>query len=207
MDLRKQAKAVVFLVATFPFASSCSGPLPLTTAILPEHDSAYLERLNTHHFDGRTAYLTWKAEETGRSSEDLAKADEALSSTKNPFDAYANADAVSRGAVIYKYHCARCHGDDARGHGPSALATHPANDFRAFSQRFASGLHRGAPRRWFKSISEGFGDPVDYPDEPRGPAMPAFGDKLTREQIWLVITYLQTLDARAPQSHGPTASK
>ncbi len=65
-----------------------------------------------------------------------------------------------------------------------------------FGKRFAVTLHGGAPRAWFKKISEGFGAPVTYPTGP-GTAMPAFKDVLAREQIWLVITYLQSLDAYA----------
>lgn len=177
----------------------CSGPLPLPTAIRAEDESAYLERLNAANYNGRAAFLAWMAEERQQNAASLEVQDRELSPTKNPFDAYNDAVAVSRGAVIYKFHCARCHGDDARGRGPSALADHPANDFHSFGNRFASTLHRGAPRRWCKSITEGYGDTVQYPDGP-GKAMPAFGDKLTREQVWLVITYLQSLDARKPIS-------
>jgi len=150
--------------------------------------------------------LNWMAEERRQDVATLEERDRALSATRNPFDAHTDYDAVGRGAVLYKFHCARCHGDDARGRGPSALPDHPANDFHSFANRFASTIHRGAPRRWFKSISEGYGDTLDYPDGP-SPAMPAFGDKLTREQIWLLITYLQSLDVYAPKAAStPRAS-
>ncbi|MCB9852676.1 MAG: c-type cytochrome [Phycisphaerales bacterium] len=201
------AKPLVAIIV-FPLVlQSCSGPVPLTDAIEPEHDSAYLEYLNAEHMDGRAAYLTWKRAESGKPIDELEHQDAALSSTRNPFDAYADADAVSRGAVLFKYHCARCHGDACRGNGPSVLPDHPANDFHAFGQRFAATLHRGAPRRWFKSITEGTGDIVSYPDEQPGPAMPAFGTKLTREQVWLLITYLQSLDARFPGTGNAAASE
>jgi len=72
----------------------------------------------------------------------------------------------------------------------------PTKDFHAFGKRFAVTLHKGAPRSWFRKINEGYGDTVTYPDG-AGPAMPAFGQKLAREQIWLVITYLQSLDVYA----------
>lgn len=77
------------------------------------------------------------------------------------------------------------------------LATHPTKDFHAFGKRFAVTLHGGAPRAWFKKISEGYGETVNYPSG-SGPAMPTFKDTLAREQIWLAITYLQSLDACAP---------
>lgn len=187
-------------------ALNCSGPQPLTTAIRPGDQHAYMERLNAANYDGRAAYLAWKSDEFREDLASLEKQDLALSETKNPFDAYKDFAAVSHGAVIYKFHCARCHGDDGRGHGPSILPGHPANDFHSFGNRFASTLHRGAPRRWFKSISEGYGDMLNYPDGATK-AMPAFGDKLAREQIWLVITYLQTLDAKAKQSDSPDGSQ
>ena len=43
---------------------------------------------------------------------------------------------------------------------------------------------------------------LDYPTGP-SQAMPAFGDVLAREQIWLVVTYLQSLDMYAQPA--PTA--
>lgn len=203
----RNAKPIVAIMALLPALQSCSGPVPLTDAIQPRHDVAYLEHLNAEHMNGRAAYLNWTSAESGKPIAELEKQDAALSTTRNPFDAYTDADALSRGAVLFKYHCARCHGDDASGKGPSVLPDHPANDFRAFGQRFAATLHRGAPRRWFKSITEGTGDIVTYPDEPQGPAMPAFGNNLTREQVWLLITYLQSLDARFPGDADSTASE
>jgi mono/diheme cytochrome c family protein len=201
------AKCLIVLISLSLIPASCSGPVPMSQVIRPEDDAAYLERLNTENHDGRIAYLKWKAEETGRSIDDLKEEDKAFSRTRNPFDAYTDSVALSRGAVLYKYHCARCHGDDVRGNGPAVLPGYPAKDFHDFGQRFASTLHRGAPRSWFKKITQGYGDQVNYPDEPIGPAMPAFGDKLTREQIWLLITYLQSLDARLPDASKRVATE
>lgn len=185
---------------------NCSGPQPLTKAIRASDEHAYVQRLNAANYDGRAAFFAWMADERRIDLASLETRDRSLGETRNPFDAYEDAAAVSRGAVIYKLHCARCHGEDARGRGPAALIDHPANDFHDFGNRFASTLHRGAPRRWFKSISEGYGDTLQYPDGPSR-AMPAFGDKLAREQIWLVITYLQSLDAKAPRSATPSNSR
>lgn len=194
--------AVSFLLAGI----SCSGPQPLSIAIRATDEDAYVQRLNAANYNGRAAFFAWMADERRIDLAAIETRDRSLGETKNPFDAYQDAAAVSRGAVIYKLHCARCHGVDARGRGPAALVDHPANDFHDFGNRFASTLHRGAPRRWFKSISEGYGDTLQYPDGPSR-AMPAFGDKLAREQIWLVITYLQSLDAKAPRSAPPSNSR
>lgn len=177
---------------------SCAGPQPLSVAIDPQDESAYLEVINKANLNGRQAFADWMARERGTSPAEILRRDADLSRTHNPFDAYHDKQAVSRGAVIYKIHCARCHGEDARGHGPSVLPGHPANDFKTFGNRFAATLHRGAPRKWFRVISNGTGDEVQYPDE-KTTAMPPFAETLAREQIWLVITYLQSLDMHAAQ--------
>ncbi|MFQ5492290.1 MAG: c-type cytochrome [Phycisphaerae bacterium] len=175
---------------------SCAGPQPLSVAIDPQDEAAYFEAVNQVNLNGRLGFANWMARERGLTPAEVLRRDEDLSSTRNPFDAHRQPQAVSRGAVIYKLHCARCHGQDARGQGPSVLAGHPANDFKTFQNRFAATIHRGAPRRWFRIIRDGAGEVVDYPNETTT-AMPAFGDKLAREQIWLVITYLQSLDCHA----------
>jgi len=176
--------------------TSCAGPQPLHVAIRPQDEAEYLSFANDADLDGRIAFARWMAGERGTTAQAVLDADRQLSETKNPFDAYHDPQAVSRGAVIFKVHCVRCHGADARGHGPATLADHPAGDFKSFGKRFAATLHRGAPRKWFRVIRDGTGDVVQYPDGP-SPAMPPFGDTLAREQIWLVITYLQSLDAYA----------
>lgn len=175
---------------------SCAGPQPLPMAIHPQDHDTYVSRLNASNADARAAYADWMASERKSTSEEVLRADTRLSQTRNPFDAHRDPQAVSRGAVIYKMHCARCHGDDARGQGPSTLADYPATDFKSFGKRFAATLHRGAPRKWFRVIRDGSGDLVEYPDG-HMTAMPAFGGKLTREQTWLVITYLQSLEMHA----------
>lgn len=184
---------------------SCAGPQPLHRAIYRHDEEGYVAHLNDANGDAATAYVNWMAGERGTTADKILDADKRVSETRNPFDAYRDPRAVSRGAVIYKLHCARCHADDARGHGSSTLKDYPATDFKTFGKRFAATLHRGAPKKWFRVIREGNGELVDYPDE-RTTAMPAFGNKFTREQIWLVITYLQSLDAHArrPQATAHT---
>lgn len=175
---------------------ACSGPQPLNVAIRAADESAYTEALDQHASSPRDAFLAWKASLTGKPVAELATADAALSTTSNPFNANRDPVAVSRGAVIYKAHCMRCHGEEVRGGGKDMLPEHPCKDFHAFGKRFAVTLHGGAPRAWFGKISEGFGPEVRYPGG-SSRAMPAFGDQLAREQIWLVITYLQSLDVYA----------
>jgi len=177
---------------------NCAGPQSLRVAIDPEDEAAYVAFANDVNLNGRQAFANWMSKERGISPDEVLRRDAKLSSTHNPFDANHDRQAVSRGAVIYKIHCLRCHGADARGHGPASLAGHPANDFKTFASRFAATIHRGAPHKWFRVIRDGTGEIVEYPDE-KTTAMPSFSQKLTREQIWLVITYLQSLDVYAKQ--------
>jgi mono/diheme cytochrome c family protein len=181
------------LLLTLAVMTGCSGPVPLHRAIWPRHERELGQMRGCLAATPREAWYALQAERETRSVEQVRQDDEALATTRNPFDARSDAEAVSRGAVIFREYCARCHGTDARGGGPHLLATHPAKDFHAFGKRFAVTLHGGAPRSWFRKISEGCGDEVQYPDG-LNRAMPAFGDQLAREQIWLAVTYLQSLD-------------
>lgn len=197
---KKWGVAVPVLIALMlTFILNCAGPQPLSVAIDPQDESEYVTKLNAANADARKAYASWMAQEQNSTMEQVLRVDGQLSETRNPFDAHNDPQAVSRGAVMYKMHCARCHGDDARGQGPSTLTEHPATDFKTFGKRFAATAHRGAPRKWFRVIRDGSGDPVTYPDGEMT-AMPPFGNSLTREQIWLVITYLQSLDIDAEKS-------
>lgn len=175
----------------------CAGPQPLSMAIRPADQDEYVKRLNKENYNGRLAWLKWQAERRGSSVIELEEADRAIPANRNPFDAYDDPAAVSLGAVIFKFHCARCHGDDAAGGGPALLPGSKAKDFHAVKPRIASTLYRGRPVKWFRDIHDGRGNTVQYPDEAPGPEMPAFGNKLAREQIWLVITYLQSLNMHA----------
>jgi len=168
-------------------------------AIDPHDQDAYVSRLNDSNGDAKLAYVKWMAAERDSTPDQVLHTDASLSQTRNPFDSRHDPQAVSRGAVLYQVHCARCHGEDATGHGPSTLSAYPATDFKTFGKRFGATIHRGAPRKWFRVIRDGSGDLVDYRDG-RTAAMPAFGENLTREQIWLVITYLQSLDIHAPRA-------
>jgi mono/diheme cytochrome c family protein len=178
------------------FNAGCAGPQPLRQAIRPADLSGYSAALNASNGDARLAFARWMAPQRGITPERLLQDDAGLSTTRNPFDAHKDSEAISRGAVMYQLHCARCHGDDAAGRGASTLPDYPTTSFKTFGKRLAATLHRGAPRKWFRVIRDGSGEEVDYP-EGRMSAMPALEDKLTREQAWLTITYLQSLDVHA----------
>lgn len=198
-NMRRIGRCGAVIVGCTVFASSCAGPQRLSHAIRDEDRVAYTEALNAANGDAQSAFARWMSEERGTGADQLIQEDTALSAVRNPFDAHRDAAAVSRGAVLYEIHCGRCHGEDASGGGPSSLPDYPATSFKTFGKRIGAALHRGAPKKWFRVIRDGSGELVDYPDG-RTRAMPAFGEQFTNEQIWLVITYLQSLEMHAPRS-------
>lgn len=100
-------------------------------------------------------------------------------------------DAVSlqRGEVLYKMHCALCHGDTGRGDGPIVEfwreeANRPADllETRIVTQPDGA---------LYLTITEGFG------------AMPALSENLTPRQRWDVINYVRSLQGKtAAQTQG-----
>ncbi len=173
---------------------ACAGPQPVDRAARPGDESAYARALLTQDNDPAKAFLAMRADELGISLDQASARDLALSTTRNPFNARRDPAAVSRGAVVYRHHCADCHGLNADGRGTRLPNPLTQADFHDFSHRFAATLHGGAPRTWFKKITGGY--TAEKPD-PDGvyPEMPAFDRTLAREQVWLAITYLQSLDA------------
>jgi mono/diheme cytochrome c family protein len=94
---------------------------------------------------------------------------------------------VQRGAAIYDAQCASCHGVTGLGDGPGArrLKPPPAH----------LGWLAGVPASrvdayMFWATSEGGGGRF-------GTGMPAYKDKLTTDEIWSVIGYIQ---ARLPKA-------
>lgn len=185
-----------FATATAFIITGCSGPQPLNVAIRPADEAAYTQALEQAANSPRQAFFALKAHESGKANDELEQLDTQLSTTNNPFDARSDHAAVSKGAVIYKVHCARCHGENADGRGPAMPVALATLDFHSFSKRFAATIHGGAPKAWFLKINEGFNSETTGLDG-KLLAMPAFRDVLAREQIWLTITYLQSLDMNA----------
>jgi cytochrome c oxidase cbb3-type subunit III len=83
-----------------------------------------------------------------------------------------SAEAAAAGKVLFgKMNCAGCHGYDLTGRmGPDLTDN--------------SWLYGGKPGEIFHTISEG---------TPRG--MPSWKDQLTPEQIWQLVTYIQSKHA------------
>ena len=83
---------------------------------------------------------------------------------------------------------------NADGAGTDLAQPVEALSFHDFGTRFAVTLHGGAPKKWFRTINEG-ADPleVDWTDQPI--VMQGYKEQLSREQIWLLVTYLQSINA------------
>ncbi|HEX4709164.1 cytochrome c [Phenylobacterium sp.] len=93
---------------------------------------------------------------------------------------------AQRGAAIYEANCASCHGADGLGDGPASRTLKPPP----------------AQLAWLAKLPPSRLDPFMYWSVADGGArlktdMPSFKGKLTDEQIWSVIGYIQ---ARLPKA-------
>jgi mono/diheme cytochrome c family protein len=91
-------------------------------------------------------------------------------------------DSIARGKADFAANCVACHGVNGKGDGPLAQTFNPpAADFTS-AHAF---LHVDAEFfNWIRS-----GKP--------GTAMPAFGSKLTDNDIWDVINYIRAIQAES----------
>ncbi len=95
---------------------------------------------------------------------------------------------VPQGRALYDAHCAVCHGPTGKGDGPGAsVVRQPMRDFsdpvamREVNDRFLFDM--------IKKGSSQFG---------RSNAMPAWGMKLSDEEIRAVVMYIHSLASRIP---------
>jgi mono/diheme cytochrome c family protein len=93
-------------------------------------------------------------------------------------------DAVlTAGRKVFQSKCIRCHGPEARGDGPDADRTHREHMDLTSAAR-ASANPDGV---LFHKVWNGRSSP----------RMPRFGDELSREQVWAVVAYVQSLRKRS----------
>jgi mono/diheme cytochrome c family protein len=97
----------------------------------------------------------------------------------NPFAR--DTEAVTEGEALYQSNCYSCHGEEARGDGPSAAALNPKPPdlVSGGSELSDDYLHwriaEGGMMRPFNSV------------------MPSWKGILSEDQIWKIITFLRTL--------------
>ena len=98
-----------------------------------------------------------------------------------------DAESVAIGESIFQENCIPCHGPRGRGDGPSAFNLNPPPaDFGAgHTETHADG-------DLYYWIREGVEDS----------AMPAFGDKFTKEEAWHLVNYVRRLSALAAQEQA-----
>ncbi len=90
----------------------------------------------------------------------------------------ASTENISAGKMLYQTQCQMCHGASGKGDGPAgkSLATRPAN--LALTRR----LPVATDAFFFWTLSEG--------GTQFGTAMPAFGKRLSAEEIWQITHYI-----------------
>ncbi|HEY0875664.1 MAG TPA: c-type cytochrome [Vicinamibacterales bacterium] len=86
---------------------------------------------------------------------------------------------LAAGRAIFKQKCQRCHGPGGLGDGPDADPD-AAEDMDLTNPKRAERNPDGVV---FYKVSNGRSSPK----------MPAFKDEMNEQQIWMVVTYVQTL--------------
>jgi mono/diheme cytochrome c family protein len=90
-----------------------------------------------------------------------------------------NAGVLAAGRKLYLSKCQRCHGPEGKGDGPDA----DSNFAKDMDLRLVSRADENPDGVVFHKIMKGR----------LKPKMPAFGEELSREQAWAIVSYVQTL--------------
>ena len=104
--------------------------------------------------------------------------------------------APANGAALYARNCAACHGERGGGDGSNArhLPVRPA------SHVDAARMSARTDSRLFDAVAVG-GYPMG-----RSAMMPAFGQTLSRDEIWLLVRHLRTLCNCTGPAWSPSAA-
>ena len=97
--------------------------------------------------------------------------------TKNPLTV--DAKVLAAGKAVFKEKCQKCHGPSGKGDGPDADPDAQEDMDLTTAKRAA----RNTDGVVFFKVSNGR----------KKPKMPAQKDELTKDQIWSVVSYVQTL--------------
>jgi mono/diheme cytochrome c family protein len=99
---------------------------------------------------------------------------------KNPLAG--DAKAVADGKVLFEKNCKRCHGPGGKGDGPDADPDSQQDMDLTVAKRAA----RNPDGVVFYKVWNGR----------KKPKMPAFKDELTKDQVWKIVSFAQTLRAK-----------
>ena len=102
---------------------------------------------------------------------------EDAATTKNPLSI--DAKTLASGKTVYKNKCERCHGPGGLGDGPDADPD-SAEDMNLTNPKRADRNPDGVV---FYKIVNGR----------KKPKMPAFKEDLTKDQVWTIVSFVQTL--------------
>ena len=100
---------------------------------------------------------------------------------KNPFSG--DAKAIDAGKALFKKKCERCHGPGGKGDGPDADPDNMQDMDLTTARRAA----RNPDGVVFYKIWNGR----------KSPKMPAVKDDLTTDQVWQIVSFVQTLRAKS----------
>ncbi len=93
---------------------------------------------------------------------------------------------LTQGKALFDQHCAVCHGDEGRGNGDASafLLVRPRN-FTLGVYRYRSTTYASMPLDGdiFRTLYRGL----------PGSSMPSWREKLTEDQMWLVVDYVKSL--------------
>lgn len=165
-----------------------SGPASIDRVVRPADAVRYQHYLDLHNGQPAAAWLAWRSDETATPVEALREADEALSRTENPFSPD-DPLTVQRGALVYSTSCVTCHGPGADGRDASGQALVGRKDFTHSHTRMALKMNPDRLAQWYQVVDRGTIGERPMPDGSTA-VMPAMGEQLTREQIWLVLNWL-----------------
>jgi len=93
-----------------------------------------------------------------------------------------NETVVAAGKKLFASKCQRCHGADGKGDGPDADKEHMADMNLTNPARAA----RNTGGTVFYKVWNGR----------TTPKMPAFSEELSKDQVWAIVAYVQTLRAK-----------
>lgn len=183
------AACVVWFAGCGSSGSSSSGPaavrgLKLAPVSAEQYNSVVGDE------NPKAAYLKTQIAVRGQTLEEAVAADAGLGGLTNPFRRD-DAVAVANGAVVFAAQCALCHGADASGSGPGMPVGSPKMNFHDGSKRGLLKMTGRAPKSWIESLRNGVTSKTVVAGKPL--AMPTFQPTLTNEQMWLAVTYLETV--------------